>query len=248
MLHAVIPMAGEGARFAASGYDLPKPLVMMRGRPLFWWAATGVERMVPLASLTFVVLRRHVDAHRIDDRVRELFPSARIVVLDQLLNGPVLTCLAAAAALPDDMPVLFHDCDLLFQSSRLTAWANALRDVTCEEGGLLTSFSADNPAYSYLVESAPGQVARTVEKQVVSRHAICGGYVFRNRGVFTDAAAHYLDHCPYKEFFMSGVYNSLISQGLPVRHLPLDRHLSFGTPDELAVAAGDGLLASYRAL
>jgi dTDP-glucose pyrophosphorylase len=248
MLHAVIPMAGEGARFAKSGYDLPKPLVMMQGKPLFWWAATGVRSMLPLASLTVVVLRRHIAAHAIDDRVREYFPDARIVVLDQLLNGPVLTCLAGAAALPDDMPVLFHDCDLLFRSSALAAWARGLAAGSCEEGGLLTSFSADNPAFSYLVESAPGQVARTVEKQVVSRHAICGGYVFRNRTIFTDAATHYLDHCPYREFYMSGVYNSLIAQGHQVRHLALDRHLSFGTPEELAVAAGDPLLANYRGL
>ena len=47
---------------------------------------------------------------------------------------------------------------------------------------------------------------------------------------------------------MSGVYNSLIAQGHPVSHLALDRHLSFGTPEELAVAAGDALLVDYRGL
>jgi len=246
MLHGIIPMGGEGARFTALGYDLPKPLVPLAGRPFFYWAAACLTKVLPLTSLTFVVLRRHVQAYGIDTRILAYFPHARIVVLEQVLNGPVLTCLEGVRGIDDDVPILFNDCDHLFHSQALVAAVTAGSIAAPGHGGTLISFTADNPAYSYLRESAPGLVAGTVEKQVISRHAICGAYLFRNRAVFTQAASHYLEHCPYREFFMSGVYNSLIGAGLGVNHLPLDLHLSFGTPAELTQVDGHALLSFYR--
>jgi dTDP-glucose pyrophosphorylase len=245
-LHAVIPMAGEGARFAAIGCDLPKPLVPLQGRPFFYWSAAALLKSLPLASLTFVVLRRHIAEHAIDAVICAFFPNARMVVLDEVLNGPVLTCLAGVRDLSDDLPVLFNDCDHLFHSQKLVRWLASGRGMEEGHGGSLVSFIADNPAFSYLRESSPGIVEDTVEKRVVSRHAICGAYLFRNRSVFSTAAKHYLGNCPYGEFFMSGVYNSVIHQGLAVNHLPLDLHLSFGTPDELAVVADNGLFGHFR--
>jgi len=246
MLHGVIPMGGEGARFTALGYDLPKPLVPLAGRPFFYWAAACLTKVLPLTTLTFVVLRRHVQAYGIDTRILSYFPHARIVVLEQVLNGPVLTCLEGVREINDDVPILFNDCDHLFHSQGLVSFLREGRATTPGLGGTLVSFGADNPAYSYLSESAPGVVRATVEKQVVSRHAICGAYLFRNRAVFSAAASHYLEHCPYREFYMSGVYNSLITQGMLVNHLPLDLHLSFGTPAELTAVDGHDLLSFYR--
>ena len=246
MLHGVIPMAGEGARFRSLGYDLPKPLVPLQGRPFFYWAAASMTKTLPLASLTFVVLRSHIEAHAIDTVITSYFPSSRIVVLDTVLKGPVLTCLAGSDGLPDDLPVIFNDCDHLFHSQALIRWVRSGQAANERNGGSLVSFTSDNPAYSYLEEKAPGVVASTVEKQVISHHAICGAYLFRNQRVFHDAAKHYLDNCPYHEFFMSGVFNSLISQGQTVHHLPLDLHLSFGTPEELQQVADHDLFAFYR--
>jgi dTDP-glucose pyrophosphorylase len=245
-LHAIIPMAGEGARFAAIGCDLPKPLVPLQGRPFLYWSAAALLGSLPLASLTFVVLRRHIEEHAIDAVIRAFFPAARLVALDAVLNGPVLTCLAGVRDLDDDLPVLFNDCDHLFHSQALVRWIASGRGLAPGQGGSLVSFSADDPAYGYLSESSPGQVGSTVEKRVVSRHAICGAYLFRNHAVFRTAAEAHLGDCPYGEFFMSGVYNTLIGQGLAVNHLPLDLHLSFGTPTELAAVADNGLFGRFR--
>lgn len=239
-------MAGEGARFAAIGCDLPKPLVPLQGRPFFYWSAAALLKSLPLASLTFVVLRRHTVEHAIDTVIRVFFPQARIVVLDAVLNGPVLTCQAGVCDLDDDLPVLFNDCDHLFHSQALVRWIASGQGLAPDQGGSLVSFAADNPAYSYLSESSPGEVESTIEKLVVSRHAICGAYLFRNRSVFSAAAKTYLGTCPYGELFMSGLYNTLIGQGLAVNHLPLDLHLSFGTPDELALVADNGLFRHFR--
>lgn len=35
--HIVIPMAGRGSRFADVGFERPKPLIDVRGRPMYAW-------------------------------------------------------------------------------------------------------------------------------------------------------------------------------------------------------------------
>ena len=34
-LHIIMPMAGEGSRFAKAGWTTPKPLIEVNGQPLF---------------------------------------------------------------------------------------------------------------------------------------------------------------------------------------------------------------------
>ena len=41
-LHIIMPMAGEGSRFARAGWTTPKPLIELRGVPLFQRAISSV--------------------------------------------------------------------------------------------------------------------------------------------------------------------------------------------------------------
>ena len=41
-LHIIMPMAGEGSRFAKAGWTTPKPLIELRGVPLFMRAINSV--------------------------------------------------------------------------------------------------------------------------------------------------------------------------------------------------------------
>lgn len=72
----------------------------------------------------------------------------------------------------------------------------------------------------------------TVEKKVVSNHAICGAYVVRNAQMFRDMAEEYLKHCNYSEFFVSGIYNVMCENGYEVKNYTVDFHVPFGTPTE----------------
>lgn len=79
-------------------------------------------------------------------------------------------------------------------------------------------------------------MCRTVEKQVVSRDAICGAYYFKNGALYAEACAAYLKNCAYAEFFVSGIYNVLAAQGKTVCGFATDLHLPFGTPAEYQLA------------
>ena len=234
-LHLILPMAGAGTRFFNRGYDCPKPLIPLHGKPFFYWAAKSVE--APLALLRFVVLREHVERFAIDRAIRQEFPQADIVILDHVLPGAVLTCLAGVEDSPPEAPVLFNDCDHLFRCAGLTALCQT--PAARRPDGVLLTFTSREPKFSFLARDEAGRVTRTVEKQAISSDAICGAYFFNRKDLFVQGAEAYLKNCQYNEFFMSGVYNEMIAGGQNIRGLATDLHISFGTPEEYAQALSD---------
>ncbi len=228
-INLIMPMGGAGTRFANNGFECPKPLLPLEGRPFFAWAADSIRGHVELESITFVVLKEHIERFGIDREILKYAPDAEICVLDHVLNGAVLTCMEGAKSVKNDAPIIFCDCDLTFTCDALYEYYK--RDAHSADGTLVT-FNSDLPRYSYVRKDESGLVVETAEKKVISHEAICGAYGFGNKDIFLKAADKYMDTCTYSEYFMSGVYNLIIGQGGKVMNFPTDRMISFGTPDE----------------
>jgi NDP-sugar pyrophosphorylase family protein len=218
-------MAGRGSRFANGGTLLPKPLLTLWGRPFFWWAAESVRRVLDPVEMAFVVLGDHVRDFAIDRRIGEIYPDARIVVAPEVTSGAAETAKLGVEQLRHRGPVIVNDTDHAFIVPR------SLRDRM--ETATLLSFRSVSPAYSYARLDHAGRVIGTVEKQVVSRHAIAGAYLFTSPAQYLDAWAGYESDRPYDESFVSGLYDRLIAQAAPVSLHELEAHISFGTPEEL---------------
>ncbi len=239
-IHLVMPMGGKGLRFFNDGFAVPKPLIMLAGRPFFYWAVQSVVHYIDVADITFVVLREHVDGFRIDMEIRKYYPDARIVEIPDVLAGAVLTCMEGIRTIKDDSPVLFNDCDHMFVSSGFNDFCSA-GAFSSPDGALLT-FESDEPRYSFLEYDVSGRVIRTAEKEAVSSHAVCGAYYFKDCGIFRDGVEGYLKECSYNEFYVSGVYNILSREGKDIRGFETDVHIPFGTPEEYHAAGQDSRL------
>ena len=240
-IHLIMPMGGGGTRFGNKGFQLPKPLIPLQNRPFFYWAAQSILKYIDIEDIIFVVLQEHIDNFEIDKKILAFYPSAKIQVIPSVLNGAVLTCCEGIKAVNDNKAILFNDCDHAFISNRFYDYCK-LGQFNKIDGALLT-FHSDSPNYSYIKFDTQGNVAGTVEKVVASSEAICGAYYFRNKNVFSDAVASYLEKCSYKEYFMSGVYNEMAEKGEKVVTFPIDEHISFGTPDEYELAISDKRLS-----
>ena len=243
-LHLIMPMGGGGARFRKMGFRLPKPLIELQRKPLFYWAAQSINKYVAVEDIIFVVLQEHIDNFEIDKRIKEYYPAAKIQIIPHVLNGAVLTCLKGIKAITDDLPILFNDCDHAFICRDFYDFCKRA-DFLSVDGALLT-FNSNSPNYSYVRFNSAGDVIGTAEKVLVSNEAICGAYYFGNKTIFSDAAEKYLHTCAYTEFFVSGVYNEMGKKNKRITTFPIDEHISFGTPEEYAIAINDerlGLLA-----
>lgn len=231
--HLIMPMGGAGSRFYKNGYMQPKPLIEIHGKPFFYWSAMSILKYVPVADATFVILQQHVDEFRIDKEIYSYFPDARFKVLDEILSGPVYTVLEGVKGIFDDAPVIINDCDHMF---RCQLFNDLMQGSFLPWDGVLLTFESNLPQYSYVRYDSAGQIIGTAEKQVVSNHAICGAYTFRNAALFRKAATMYIQHCSDGEKYMSGVFAAMCEDGMRVTDHPLDFHVEFGTPAEYEAA------------
>lgn len=236
-MHLVMPMGGGGTRFGNKGFDLPKPLIELQGKPFFYWATQSILKFIDVEDVIFVVLQEHIDKYKIDMRILEYYPNATIQIIPQVLNGAVLTCCEGIKAIKDDKSILFNDCDHAFICEK---FYNYCRSGEFDEiDGALLTFISDCANYSYVEFDEKGKVIGTIEKEVVSNEAICGAYYFKNKNVFAEAVEKYLEKCLYKEFFVSGVYNEMLADKKRIVTFQTDEHISFGTPDEYDIAVND---------
>ena len=240
-LHLIMPMGGAGSRFFKNNFVMPKPLIEINGKPFLFWATRSIEKYVEMADLTFVVLNQHIAKFHIDKVIYQYFPEAEIETVDfeEVKAGPVMTCLAGLKNISDDQPILFNDCDHMFACS---SFAEDMNLGNWDYDGALLTFESDQPQFSY-IKYENGKITGTVEKQVVSNHAICGAYMVRNAQLFCKMANNYLKNCNYNEFFVSGIYNEMCQKGLNVQNYTVDFHVPFGTPSEYEMAQGSGYFA-----
>ncbi len=232
-----MPMAGRGSRFAKQGIHEPKPLIPLFGRPFFWWATESVRRQTVVDELVYVVLQEHVDTFQIDKVIHRYYPDARIVVIPDVTSGAAETaCVGVNAVSGKDRVVAINDCDHAFRAPGLGA---AVSQIQVDMDGALMCFHSNNPAYSYALVDEQGRVTGTVEKVVVSEHAIAGCYLFRCVAAFTQAFEAYKNTCEYDELFISGVFNRMVEQGARIGKVELADHVSFGTPAEFALVTAE---------
>lgn len=236
-LHIIMPMAGEGSRFLKEGWTTPKPLIELKGTPLFQRAISSVKiEDVPM-KYSFIVRQEHIDKYGIDKGIKALLPEANIFSVLKTTRGAVETCLMAESAIDDEDGVVVMDCDLEFRSSQ---YIDILREelslpVKEATGGALVSFESDDTRYSYAALGEDGYVTRTAEKEVISNHALCGAYFFSSGKCFKEIAHRLLDEPEFKkpEYYVSLLYNYLLEAGQRVRLANMEAFYSYGTPEEL---------------
>lgn len=236
-LHIVMPMAGEGSRFRKEGWTVPKPLIDLHGKPLFLRAIESVRMPNVEMKYSFIVRQEHIDEYGIDAQVRKYLPEGMIYSVDRTTRGAVETCLVAEQGILDDDAVVVMDCDLEFDSEKYKLFLlEALADNDAR-GGALVSFESSDPKYSYAETDADGYVLRTAEKECLSTHALCGAYFFASGKEFKSAAHRLLDEprMTKPEFYVSLLFNYLLSDGSPVRLATMEKYRSYGTPEELGL-------------
>ena len=245
---AVIPMAGFGSRFADAGYNVPKPLLPLLSKPLFYWAAHSL----PLAQVTrivFVTLRSHVDEYEIIDAAREHITDAPFdfVVVDEVPNGQLMSVLTAREHLATDDSVLIYNADTYTQGPYRKIVNLAERPLAQRNlSGVLVVFSAEGDHWSFARETPDGSVDLVTEKVRVSPLCSNGMYWFRSGNEFLACAESHVAKGGTGEFYVAPIYNDLIQAGERVEVERVERVLSFGTPAEYK--ASEAVLSNWLGL
>lgn len=235
-MNIAVPMAGRGSRFANAGYREPKPLIPVGGRPMIEWVIENIRPSRP-HRFVFICRREHLrDNPHVEEALRSLAPGCEIVAIDGVTEGAACTVLLARRFIDADQPLMIANSDQFVELGMDDYLARL--DATGADG-LIMTFWADHPKWSYCRLRPDGTVSEVVEKQVISNEATVGIYNFARGSDFVRAADEMIrrDLRVNGEFYVAPVYNLMIERGARVVVAATGRELDgmygLGTPEDL---------------
>lgn len=212
VLNIVVPMAGRGSRFAQAGFLKPKPLILLGGLPMIQWVIRNIRPSRPHRFI-FVCLREHLIANpEVAATLRELCPGCEIIEINEVTQGAACTVLLARAHIDNDAPLMIANADQ-YVTLPIDEYLAAMDDASVS--GLIMTFWADHPKWSYCRLTPAGDVTEVVEKKVISNEATVGLYNFRHGRDFVQAADEMIRRNlrVNNEFYVAPAYNLLIERG-----------------------------------
>ncbi|CAN5233937.1 hypothetical protein BH09PAT2_BH09PAT2_02470 [soil metagenome] len=233
-MKAIIPMAGRGSRFAH--IDLPKPLIPVLDKTMLAWSLESIFYSFPrlrTKEFIFIALREHEEKYHIREEIQKMIGiDFTIRYLDEVTDGPVSTVLTLDDMMDPEEDFFTIDCD---QYIRCRGLRHTIEEAQENKwAGLIPTFEASDPAYSYVKLDRKKNIVRTAEKEVISSHAAVGIYYFGSWTIFADAAKEMIaqDTRTKNEFYMSPLYNKIIEKGGIVRIVPTEKWMTMGTPED----------------
>lgn len=222
----LIPMVGRGQRFRDEGFSLPKQLIDVGHQQMIDWSMSCIK--TEECNQIFIIRRDTVTNNKMDEVLRKKFgDDIKVVIVEEETEGTVSSCLLAEEYIDNNLPLSITTLDMYFEPHF---------DPACvaESDGVVLTFDADNPAYSYSQLGDDGYVIRTAEKEVISNHAHAGLYHFAKGSDFVRLAKEMIKRNirVKNEFYVAPLYNLFIEEGMKISIQPIDRLWSMGTPDE----------------
>ena len=226
-------MAGSGRRFKECGYDAPKPLIEIRGRPMIEWVVNNVRPRFD-HRFTFLCRQEHVEAFGLRNYLQKIAPHSNIVPVRGLTQGAACTVLLASDYFNDDHELMIANSDQYVDASI----DNLIDDARHRSlgGSILTFFSGDTK-WSYAKTDGDGFVTEVAEKVPISSHATVGIYYYAAGKDFFRAACSMIekDIRVKGEFYVCPVYNELIALGhrIGIFEIEASAMHGLGTPQDL---------------
>jgi|688.fasta_scaffold137657_4 NDP-sugar pyrophosphorylase family protein len=235
-INVLIPMAGRGERFSSVGYDLPKPLIEINGRPMIEWALRSLDVDFYLHNFIFVV--RDYQNDEINNRIASvltcLVPNNKIVKIDYVTEGPACTCLLVRDMIDNDSPLMVGNCDQIMR------WNGSYFVSSCLNSpydGVVVTYDESTPKNSYAKLNSRGDVIRIEEKNVISNVSLNGIHFWKHGSDFVSSADSMIESNERynNEFYVGPTYNHMIKTGkrVGIFHIPRECHNPVGVPSDL---------------
>ena len=236
----LIPMSGAGQRFVDAGYDVPKPLIEVAGKPMIARAANSLPNA---DEWIFVCREFHITESAIDTKLKDIFPNSKVLSVKELTEGQACTCLLAKDLWDDDEMLTIGACDNAMTYQR-DCFEKFVADTNTD--AIIWSFR-NNPAvlqnpsmYGWVDVDGANNVRSVSCKKPISDdplndHAVIGSFTFRRAGDFVVCAEAMIneDIRINNEFYVDVVMDVAVKRGLKVKVFEVDQYICWGTPADL---------------
>lgn len=234
MLNIVIPMAGRGSRFQDAGYTFPKPLIDVKGKTMI---ELVIKNLKPKCDHRFIFIcqKEHYEKfdlyHVLQNATENKF---EVIQIDGITEGAACTVLTAIQYINNSDDLLIANSDQYVELD-IDDFINSGRKE--ENDGLIMTFVASHPKWSYVRLDEDEKVIEVAEKRIISNKATVGIYYFRNGSDYVEAAQFMIEKNirTNNEFYVCPVYNELIlkDKHIAIYNIDAEKMHGLGTPEDL---------------
>lgn len=228
-LNVLIPMAGAGSRFAEAGYEFPKPLIDVNGKPMI---QAVVDSLGINATYTYIVQEEHFNKYNLGYVLSLITPNCNIVKINGITEGAAITCLMAKEFINNEQPLIMANSDQIVDwDSREFIYDLYVKNA---DGGIAT-FKSTHPKWSYAKIGPENTVTEVAEKKPISDNATVGIYYWKHGSDFVKYTEQMIkkDIRVNNEFYTCPVFNEAIEDGKRIYALPVNKMWGIGTPQDL---------------
>lgn len=234
MINIVIPMAGAGSRFAAAGFNKPKPFIDVAGKPMIERVLRNLS--VPDAHFVLVIQESHLLSESLVSGSLARDYSVTYIPINGLTEGSACTVLMARDKIDPQIPMVIANSDQLVDSS-INDFIEDAKSRSLD-GSILTFEDMDrDPKWSFAKVGRNGLVEEVREKDPFSPYATVGIYYFKRAEYFFDAVAQMIesDDRVNNEFYTCPTYNYLIRdhRRVGIYNIARSQMHGLGTPQDL---------------
>ncbi len=228
-------MAGMGQRFKNEGFKEAKPFIRFNGKMMIEHVLDGIKYKD--AKFHIVIRESFYSEYKTELELLCDKYDINISSVKGLTKGALCTALSAYEKLEANAPLFVVDSDNIFDNIAFSNFINY--SIENQNAGNLLTFCSNENKFSYAkIDEKTNLVIRTKEKEAISNHAIAGAYMFKSASLFVrNAIDTVIYDSDYAEYYMSSVYNTIISKGGSVGIFDISEtdFNCVGTPEQLRI-------------
>jgi capsule biosynthesis phosphatase len=226
-MFVLIPLGGIGDRFKKNGYNKPKALIKIFGKPILNYLLDNLN----LTHVDFVCIPYNSEyaAYDFEENISRNYPNInfKFIKLNYNTEGAAETINIALKNLGDiDKPVLCLDGDNFYTVDIITLWGSKNRVFTFEDLN-------ETNIYSY-VDIKENKIIDIIEKEKISNNACSGAYGFSSCKQLLEYTQKIIDNKIKQkgEYYTSTLIKEMIKDCIIFNNINIDinNYFCLGTP------------------
>ena len=238
-MQIVIPMSGIGQRFLDAGFNEPKPLIAVDGKPV-------IEHIVNMfpgeTNFIFICNSEHLQSTSMRETLERIAPQGKIIEVAPHKKGPVYAVSQAFDHIDNNQEVIINYCDFCVYW-KYEEFLSHTRNRKAD--GAVVAYRGFHPHmlgstnYAFMREKDQWML-EIKEKEPFTNNrmtefASTGTYYFKSGKVMKETfiALMEMNHNLKGEYYVSLAFNLLVEKNYPVSIYEVQHMLQWGEPGDL---------------
>ena len=234
----VIAMAGVGKRFKEKNFINPKPLIEIKKKPMFYYAAKSLPKSNKNIFISNLKLKKYKSFKL---NIKKYFKNSRIIYVKKKTSGQASTCNLATHYLKDNVNVIYSSCDYQYRLKK-NKYLKLIQN--CDVIIFVHKPTKNNiinyKDYGWIKKGKKNTVLNIECKKKVSERlaedlVIVGSFAFKNKKIFTNSYKEMVKqkHKINNEYYMDILVKYSKKLNYNVKYQLVKNFKSYGTPKEL---------------